>query len=81
MSDTPPKVTQFFTVWAIAAVPVIFFFIIFKSATDAHDVLCLGTIIFPILIIFLVIKLFDKYRENKPANETVQRLGLGDDDD
>lgn len=76
MSNTPPKVAEFFIAFAAAAAPILIFFVVFKSAADAHDVLCIGTIIFPILFIFLIVRSYMKYRENKPAEESVQKLGL-----
>lgn len=79
MSDTPPKVTEYFTSLALASAPLIIAFILFNGTFEKGDALCLGTILFPILIIFLVIKLRDKYRENKPVKDTVQKLGLDDD--
>jgi len=81
MSNTPPKVNEFFILIGTAAVSLIVFGLVFKgglASINATEWLCLGTLAIPLLIIFISYRFLEKYRENKPRKETVQKLGLDD---
>jgi uncharacterized membrane protein YbhN (UPF0104 family) len=80
MSDTPPKVTEFFITFALASVPIILIAIFTDgfNGFDRYDALCLGTLAIPFLVIFLSYKWLEKHRETKTSKETVQKLGLDD---
>lgn len=80
MSDTPPKVKEFFVAFIIAAIPIIIIAFLrdgFKHI-ESHDLLCLGTILLPLGIMFVLYKVLERQRRNKPPKETIQTIRFDD---
>lgn len=81
MSDTPFQVKDIFIALGVATVSLLLTGLLTGrlSGFNASEMVCLGALAIPIIVIVLSYKLLEKRRANTSPKETVQKLGLDDD--
>lgn len=81
MFDAPLKVKTAFIPFIVYLLSGLIYLLIFDGGLKSlgfKEVICLGSMAAPFLLIYATYKIFEKSQKGKPPKETVQKLGLDD---